>query len=169
MAELRLATYLNDHLAGSEVVLELLEHLERSLPDTPAARFAAGLRVDIEADRRELEALMGRLQIAASRTRTAAAWLAAKGTELKLRLDDSAGGALRRLEVFDAVSVGIEGKRLLWRALAAAAEGRPDLRGIDYVRLERAAEDQRRRVERARLEAATAAFAGAPAAGGAGR
>ena len=35
MAEKYLATYLNDHLAGSEVGLELLEHLERVTPAPP--------------------------------------------------------------------------------------------------------------------------------------
>ena len=48
---------------------------------------------------------------------------------VKLRLDDPSGGALHRLEALEAVSVGIEGKRLLWRALAAAAEGTPGLPG----------------------------------------
>ena len=56
--------------------------------------------------------------------------------------------------------MGIEGKRLLWRALAAAAEGTPGLRGTDYGRLEQRAEDQRQRVEAFRLEAAREALGG---------
>lgn len=158
MAEQSLATYLNDHMAGAEAAVELLKHLEGARAGTPAAPFAAALRSDIEADRRQLEALMARLQVAVSRPRTATAWLAEKGAELKLRLDDPAAGPLRLLEVLEAVSVGIEGKRLLWRSLAAAAEDRPDLRGTDYEVLVRRAEDQRRRVERERLEAAKAAL-----------
>src|SRR5262245_26657022 len=104
MATKHLATYLNDHLAGSEAALELLEHLEQAHAGTPTAGFAARLRADIVADRGELEALMGRAQAAPSRPRKAAAWLAEKVTELKLRLDDPAGGALRLLEVLEAVS-----------------------------------------------------------------
>jgi hypothetical protein len=61
-------------------------------------------------------------------------------------------------------SVGIEGKRLLWLALAAAAADTPGLVGTDYGRLERRAEEQRRGVETLRLEAARVAFRDAPAA-----
>jgi hypothetical protein len=162
MAEQHLATYLNDHLAGAEVALELLEHLERGHAGTPVARFAAELRAEIASDRRELEALMGRLHIAVSRPSQAAAWLTEKMTELKLRLDDPAGGALRLLEAFEGLSIGIEGKRLLWRSLAAASGATPALGGTDYGRLERRAEEQRRGVETVRLEAAKAALGSAP-------
>ena len=72
MAEHYLATYLNDHLAGSEVALELLEHLERVHSGSSVARFAVELRSDIAADRRELEALMGRWGVAVSRPRAVA-------------------------------------------------------------------------------------------------
>src|SRR4051794_8504151 len=143
MAEKHLATYLNDHLAGSEVALELLEHPERAHAETPVARLAAELRADITADRRELEALMARLGVVTSRPRKAAAWLAEKVTELKLRLDDPRGGALRQLEVFDAVSIGIEGKRLLWRALGPAAGGGAHPRGARLARPGRPAQGER--------------------------
>jgi len=157
MAEQHLATYLNDHLAGSEVGIELLEHLEQSCAGTPEAALAAELRAEITADRRELEALMGQLGVAVSRTRAVAGWLAEKGARLKLKVDDPAGGALRRLEVFEAVSLGVEGKRLLWRSLAAALPG-----AADYGRLEQRAEEQRRRLEAARLAAARSALGPAP-------
>jgi hypothetical protein len=149
-------------MAGSVAALELLEHLETAHAGTATGRFAAELRADIVADRQELQALMARLHVSASPPRKAAAWLAEKATELKLRLDDPAGGALRLLEILEAVSVGIEGKRLLWRSLAAAAEGAPALRGPDYGRLEQRAEEQRRRVEPVRLEAAKAALGTPP-------
>ena len=69
MAHEHLATYLNDHLAGSVVALELLENLEEIHANAPLAAFFSKLRADIEADRQELETLMGRLEIAESRTR----------------------------------------------------------------------------------------------------
>src|SRR5258706_4608527 len=100
MADQYVATYLNDHMAGSEAALELIEHLEQEQAGTPVARFAAELRVEIEADRHTLEALMERLQISVSRPRKAAAWLAERFTELKLKLDDRPAGALQQLEGF---------------------------------------------------------------------
>jgi len=161
MADPYLETYLNDHMAGSEAALELLEHLEQGQAGTPIARFAAELRVDIEADRHTLEGLMERLQVSVSRPRKAAAWLAEKFAELKLRLDDRPEGALNQLEVLEALSLGIEGKRLLWRALGAAAEVSLRLGGTNYEALERRAEEQRDRVEELRLAAAKVALGSA--------
>jgi hypothetical protein len=151
MTDRDLATYLNDHLAGSEVALELLDHLNRLVPDSAVGQFAADLKTEIAADRQALEALMARLQIAQSRTRKIAAWNSEKFTELKLVLDDRKEGALRLLEFWDAFSHGIEGKRLLWRTLASALDGRPELSAIDLKNLEQRAEDQRRKVEVKRL------------------
>jgi hypothetical protein len=159
MADEHLATYLNDHLAGSVAAIELLEHLEAAHAGTDRVRFFAELRADIQADRDELKAVMERLQITEKRVRKATAWFAGKLTELKLRLDDHTRGPLRLLESLEAVGLGIEGKLALWRALSVAAETVPRLQGVDYVRLVQRAEEQRRRVEEARLQAAKAAFA----------
>jgi len=161
-----LVTYLNDHLAGSVVALELLDGLEREHAGTPIARFAAELRGEIEQDRGELETLMARLDITESLPRKAVAWLAEKATALKLRLDDPHQGALRQLESFEGLSLGIEGKRLLWQSLRAASEATPALRGLDYELLSGRAEEQRRGVEVLRIEAAKTAFGVDPSAGG---
>ena len=159
MANEHLATYLNDHLAGSVVALELLEHLEAEHANTPVADFFSKLRADIAADRQELETLMERLQIAESRTRKASAWLAEKVTALKLRLDDPSEGDLRLFESLEALSLGIEGKRSLWLALSTAAKDTPALRLVDYECLTKRAEEQRSRVEAMRLETARTALA----------
>lgn len=158
MADDTVATYLNDHLAGSVAAIDLLAHLQDVHGGHGPDRFLAALRTDIEADRQELERLMDRLGVAESRTRKAGAWLSEKVSHLQLRLDDPAAGSLHLLEAFDALATGIEGKRSLWRALAAAAEEAPSLQGPDYARLEQRAEDQRVRLETVRLEAARAAL-----------
>lgn len=158
MAHDHIATYLNDHLAGSVVGLELMENLEAVYAGKPIAVFIAKLRVDVEADRQELEDIMDRLQISESRTRKASAWLTEKFTQLKLRLDDPAHGDLRLFESLEALSLGIEGKRSLWIALSAAAEVSPELRIADYHGLRQRAEEQRDRVETKRLEVAKVAL-----------
>lgn len=158
MSDEHLATYLNDHLAGSVVALELMENLEAVYAGSPVADFIAELRADIEADRQELEAVMNGLKISESRTRKASAWLTEKLTELKLRLDDSTRGDLRLFESLEALSLGIEGKKSLWVALSAAAEVSPRLRLADYERLIQRAEEQRSRVEAKRIEVAKAAL-----------
>jgi hypothetical protein len=118
------------------------------------------LRVEIAEDRRELETLMGRLGVSQSPVRKAAAWLSEKLAQVKLKLDDSNEGLFRMLETFEAVSLGVEGKRLLWVALRTAAETAPDLAGTDFGRLEQRAEEQRQAVEIYRREAARSAFEG---------
>jgi hypothetical protein len=152
MAKEHLATYLNDHLAGAVVALELLATLTAAHAGTPLADFFAQLTTDIAADRRELEDLMSRLEIGESRTRKASAWLAEKFTELKLRVDDPAGGELRLFESLEALSLGIEGKRSLWRVLSALAEDTPGLQSLDYERLLDRAQKQRQVVDDLRLE-----------------
>lgn len=159
MANEHLATYLNDHLAGSVTAIELLEDLQAAYAGNDLERFFADLRNDIEADREELKQLMHQLKITQSRPRKAGAWIAGKFAELKMRLDDSAHGPLRLLESLEAVELGITGKLALWQALIAAAEVAPALRGaLDYQRLARRATEQIERVELRRLEAAKAAF-----------
>ncbi len=158
MASEHIATYLNDHLAGSVAAVELLQHLEETHAGTEVGRFVAELQTEVEADRRELKTLMGRLNIDESVTRKATAWLAGKVTEIKLRLDDSEGGELRLFESLEALSLGIEGKRLLWLALAEAAVSTPALRLLDYERLAGRAEKQRNQVEERRLEASKKAL-----------
>ena len=152
MAKEHLGTYLNDHLAGAVVALELLETLTAAHAGTPLADFFVPLSNAIAADRRELEGLLKDLQIGESRTRKASAWLAEKFTELKLRLDDPTVGEFRLFESLEALSLGIEGKRSLWLVLAALAERMPALQSLDYARLLERAEDQRRLVEDLRLE-----------------
>jgi len=145
-----LATYLNDHLAGSEAALELLDHLAEEHAGTQIAILATGLRADVKADCRELEALMSRLGISQSALRRA--------KQLTFRLDDPQGG-LRLLEIFDALSLSIEGKRLLWRSLKTAAVYNPELQGTDYQALEWRADEQRLGVEPFRMGAAKGTFA----------
>ena len=154
MSTEHLSTYLNDHLAGAMVAVELLEHLERAHAGSPIGQFAKQLHAAIEEDRQTLLQLMGKLNVAESRTRQATAWLAEKLTRLKLRFDDPRGGNLLLYEILETLSLGIEGKASLWTALAAAAEEAPSLRVEDYGRLQQRARQQREEVERLRLTTA---------------
>jgi hypothetical protein len=158
MADEHLVTYLNDHLAGSVAAIELLEQLEQEHTGTPLQTFFAELRADVLADRQELKELMDGLQIDESSARKVSAWLTEKVTELKLRLDDPTRGPLRLLQAVEVLSLGIEGKRLLWGSLQSAAERSAPLRALDYERLIQRAEEQRRDIEAVRLEAAKKAL-----------
>ena len=155
MATEQLSTYLNDHFAGSVVAVELLEHLESTHADTPLKTFFTELRTEIEADRKQLQNLMESAGIEQSSFRKASAWISEKFTELKLRVDDPGQGALRLLESVEVLSLGIEGKRLLWRSLQAAGETT-----LKYAELIQRAEKQRDDIEEVRLAAARKALGG---------
>src|SRR5689334_9178391 len=130
MSREHLATYLNDHLAGSASAIEILQHLQAEATDiTPDLTT---LRTEIESDRGELKSLMDRLGILESRVRKVGSWIAETLTEVKLEADDESGGALRRLERLEAIALGIDGKAALWSALNAASAIAPELRGPDY-------------------------------------
>ena len=147
----RLAIYLNDHLAGSVIALEMLDDLS----DDPEL---ADLRREVLADREVLERLMARTGVEISQPRQAAAWLTEKLGDVKLYLDDPDQGALRRLEMLETISMGIFGKEALWACLQEAMPGNPLLQTEDFTALRRRAEQQRERIEPLRLAAAKAAF-----------
>ena len=147
----RLAIYLNDHLAGSVIALEMLQ----DLADDPEI---AQLREEILADREVLERLLARTGSEISQPRQAAAWLTEKLGDVKLYLDDPDQGALRRLEMLETIAMGIFGKESLWASLQESMSGNPLLQGEDYTLLRQRAQQQRERIERLRLATAKAAF-----------
>jgi len=154
MANEHLAIYLNDHLAGATGALELLTHLEEAHAGTPVGDFLTQIHTEIEADHQELKHLMDRLDITDSVPRKVGAWLGEKAAQLKLQMDDKASGSLRLFEGLEALVVGIEGKRALWRALAAASEIVPELKGVDHEHLAQRALEQHDRMDERRLTAA---------------
>ena len=158
MNDRNLATYLNDHLAGAVAGMELIDHIVKLYAGQPGERVAIHVRDSIAADRKDLDSLMARLEITQSAPRKAAAWVFEKFAEIKVKLDDLQEGSLRRLERWEALSVGIEGKRLLWVSLASVVEAQSELAVIDLVKREKRAEEQRRDVETMRVKAAKAAF-----------
>lgn len=90
---------------------------------------------------------MTSLGITQSTIRQAAAWISEKFARLKMKVDDLSGGKLKLLESLEAVAIGIHGKGSLWRALKVV----PMASGPDYDRLTWRADEQRERIETARL------------------
>ena len=156
MSREHLSIHLNDHLAGSVIAVEILEHLESEASDL--VQDLGALKTEIEVDRRQLKQLLDRLGISESRVRKVTSWIAEQVTEAKFEADDESRGTLRRLERLEALALGIDGKSAMWHALKAAAELSPELREIDYEQLVQRAQQQRSRVEMLRLQAARVAL-----------
>jgi hypothetical protein len=144
-----LATYVHDHLAGAVVAINLLEALRDRHAGEPLGQFAAGLLVEVEADRAVLQGLAGRVGAGSSRLKEAAAWLGEKVSRVKLRR--RAAGGLGTFEALEALALGILGKLAPWRALGvmAAVDGR--LGGMDFDHLAARAHAQHAQAEERRL------------------
>jgi hypothetical protein len=159
MSSSSLTTYLNDHLAGSVAALELLEHLGTLHRATEREQLFQSLRAEVEEDQKVLQQVLDKVGGNESRVRKAAAWLTEKIEEAKLKLDDPGDGALRVLEALESLGLGIQGKIALWRALAATADRLPQLRHLDFDRLQERAIQQYEQVETQRIHVARVALA----------
>jgi hypothetical protein len=80
-----LLTYMADRLAGSIHAIELLKHLQKEYQHHEIGRFAQGILLEIESDRRVLEELSERLGGGQSTVKEATAWAREKLSRLKLR------------------------------------------------------------------------------------
>jgi len=158
MATDPLVTYMNNHLAGSRSALQLLEHLIESTSNPSTHELLVEVRAEIAADRRVLEDLIRRAGGAPSIVRDVGGWIAERVARLKLAIDDPSNGPLRRLEALEVLALGIEGKRVLWRALSAVAASVRGLADVNFGDLIRRAAEQQARVEAQRIEAARVAF-----------
>ena len=148
--------YVSDHLAGAAAAIQLAERCRTRDPASELGHELQGLLGDIEEDRRVLE----RVLEAAGGSPRLIKRASALGMELLANLRMSlpvlgpGSAEAARLEEIETLCLGIEGKRLLWRALASA----DGLAGFDFEELERRAEAQRDRLERFRLQVASTAF-----------
>jgi hypothetical protein len=153
-----LGIYLNDHLAGAVAGREVAKRALQNNAEGPLGTFLRSLVGDIEEDRQTLLRLMERLEIPVSPVKPTIAWAAEKVGRLKFNGRLVGYSPLSRLEELEFLSLGVEGKLLLWRSLASASEER--LAGFDFATLMKRAEVQREELERFRLEAAVDAFEG---------
>jgi hypothetical protein len=153
----RLALYLNDHLAGAKVGVELARRLRASNEDDPeVGPELAALCAEIEADRETLKAIMERLDVSRGRLKPALALVGERLGRLKPNGQSRGYSPLSRLDELEMLQVGIAGKRRLWLALAhTRAE---QLEGFDLEALAERATAQLRRAEPLHLGAAARAL-----------
>ena len=145
-----LSVYLNDHLAGSTVGVNLARRL--AVERDSMRELAA----EIVQDRETLLALMGRLGVREDRVKVALAKAAEQASRVKLGADRP----LNRLEMLETLSLGVEGKLAMWEALKRSRAGVRDVGAFDLDALIARARSQRERLEGERMRAADAAFGG---------
>ena len=150
-----IATYLNDHLAGSAAGIALVKKMCSSYEGTEFGLLLDSLQRDIEADRAALEQVMETLGVRPDTVKQAGGWMLEKLSRVKLDERITRDEDLTRLMETEALSLGIEGKLAGWRSLEQLSEG--DL-GVDLDALVERAREQRARLEPFRLDAARRAF-----------
>jgi hypothetical protein len=154
---MRLAIYLNDHLAGATVGLELARRVHGSNSDNEYGPILGGVVAEIAEDRETLLEIMRRLGIGRDRLKVTAAWVGEKLARFKLNGQLVGYSPLSRLEELELVSLGVEGKLALWRALRHSHGER--IADVELDPLIERAISQRETLEELRLRASRAAFA----------
>lgn len=153
-----LDSYLNDHLAGSVSALELIGHWAEDHKGELLGNFFVEMEKEIEADQKTLRDVMRVLGIEESKMRKAGAWAAEKVGRARLMIAGDEPGRLGLVLTLEGLIMGIAGKKLMWRALAAAKV--PGLNGYHLEHLQRRAEQQIEAIENERISAVREAFAG---------
>lgn len=151
-----LDSYLNDHLAGSVGALELLEHWAHLHDGKPLGAFFSEIEAEVRADQNTLRNVMNSLGIKESAVRKAGAWVAEKVGRARLTIAGAEPDSLGLVLTLEGLILGIVGKKLLWRALAAA--NLLQLSGYDFEGLRRRAEQQIEQIEAQRVRAVREAF-----------
>lgn len=144
-----IATYLQDHHAGSVGALELLRAAaERE--ETLDREFCAELERDIAEDQEALEGLIARIGEKESAAKKAMGWIAEKLSRVKI------GGSaepLPHLEFLETLLLGVRGKLALWEGIDSLPDGSTLREGLDLPDLIARAEDQLERIEERRVAA----------------
>jgi hypothetical protein len=155
----QLDIYLNDHLAGAMVGVELSRRAANSNRGTPSGEFLERLQQDIAEDRRTLLAVVRALGVDISPAKPSLAWIAEKVGRLKLNGRLRGYSPLSRLVELEGLEAGVAAKRSLWQALARAFPQDARLAGFDLDALIARAEQQLEGIHEQRLMAAPEALA----------
>jgi hypothetical protein len=150
--------YLNDHLAGATLGANLAGRAAASNEGTDYGTVLNAIAGEIEEDRAALMDVMRRLSVGQDHLKTALAWAAERAGRLKFNGQLRGYSPLSRLEELETLSLGVEGKLALWRALRRTHESDPRLTAVDLDELIDRARSQRRRLERLRERAADEAL-----------
>ena len=152
-----LDSYLNDHLAGSVSALELIAHWVKVHKGEPLGSFFVEIERKIKADQDMLRDVMRTLGVEESKMRQAGAWAAEKVGRARLMIAGDEQGSLGLVLTLEGLIMGVTGKKLMWRALAAAKL--PRLKSYNFEEPQRRAEQQIERLEAERIRAVSQAFA----------
>jgi hypothetical protein len=157
MAYEGLEVYLTDHLAGATAGVNLSQMAAEEHRADEHGAFFGEIASEIKADFETLERLVEELGVGKSATKTAAAEIGSKIMAPKfVGGDDDELNAFITLET---LSMGVEGKVCMWKALKTVEDAYPTLESYGLDELIARGQSQRERIEAERLEIAPQALA----------
>lgn len=161
MADKAMNVYLNDHLAGATLGSDLAEQIRGQNQGTPLGELMGSIAPQIEEDRRTLLDLMERMGTPKNPAKQATGWMAEKASRVKFSgvvSGEPEHGAFMALE---SLTLGVEGKASMWKALKEVAGEYPSLASMNLDELIDRAQAQRGALERERLAAGRRALGNA--------
>ena len=141
------ATYLRDHLAGADTAIQMVHGLSDAYRGGPEGALFESLYEQFREDRGVVEGILAELGYASRSAKR----LAGRAAGSALRV--VAGGAPGNLSLFrtlEALAIGVQGKRCLWRAAQALSSLPHSPGGRSFVELEADAVRQWETIERHR-------------------
>jgi hypothetical protein len=112
------ATYLRDHLAGADAAIQTVQRLSDVYRGSPEGALFGSLHVQLREDRGVVEAILADLGATPRSIKRLAG--RAAGSALKV-VAGAAPGDLSLFRTLEALAIGVQGKRCLWRAAQALA------------------------------------------------
>ena len=153
MADKALDTYLNDHLGGAMLGSDLAEQIRDRSEGTPLGDQMAKIAPQIEEDRQTLIELMEALGTSKNPVKQASAWVAEKASRLKFAGWSSGEPEFGLFMALETLTLGVDGKLSLWKALKEVSSDHPQLAAADLDSLIARAQSQHQVLEGERISA----------------
>ena len=142
-----LIAYLRDHLSGSDVAVRVVHRLDSTHQGTEDGPLFRRLSNEFEEDRAVVRTLLTQLGASGRSVKRAAGY--ASGAVLSVTAGGEPGD-LSLLRTFEALAIGVQGKRCLWRALQNLHPVPSTVGGMTFVELEAKALRQWEAIEKRR-------------------
>lgn len=133
---------MNDQLAAGVVWRELMWRAQRNNAGTPLGDALAEVARITTEDVATFRVMMRRLGFSENRAKVALAIAAERMGRLKLNGHLRTYSPLSRFEELDAILIGVEGKKILWKNLGEHADLRERLADFDFDALQARAQSQ---------------------------
>jgi hypothetical protein len=148
--------YLNDHLAGAAAGIRLAKRCRDRLAGSRFQRTLDGLVAQVEEDRITLEQVMEAAGTPPDQLKQIGAIAVEVASRVihALAVLGTRSNTIALLEEIEVLSLGIEGKRLLWTVLGRTSQSVGRFGRFDFGALEARARSQRDRLEQVRIELA---------------